>query len=162
MISDKIINLLNKQLNMELTSSYQYLAMAVCCDNIGLSGAGHWMRKQSKEEMEHAEKFIEYLGDRQVFPVMQEIAKPQSPFSSLEDIFTTVLTLEKCVTESINDISTVALSEKDHTTYAFLQWFLLEQIEEEKSVQSVLDKLKLIANNSGLLYALDKELGSRG
>ena len=161
MLSDKIVELLDSQINKEFYSSYQYLAMANYCASIGFDGAAHWLKKQSAEEYEHAAKILAYLEDRQVRPTLKAIAQPKLDFSSWRDVFDCALLSEKSVSQSIDNIACAALAESDHATYAFLQWFVTEQVEEEKEAQRVVDKIKLLEQNIGLLFALDRELAQR-
>ena len=161
MLSDKIIELLDVQINKELHSAYQYLAMANYCASIGFDGAAHWMKKQAGEEVGHASKIIGYMEDRQVRPTLKSISQPKLDFSGLRDVFEGAVLSEKSVTQSIDNIAGVALAESDHATYAFLQWFVTEQVEEEKEAQRLADKVKSLETHIGLLFALDKELARR-
>lgn len=161
MLLEKIVELLDDQINKEFLSSYEYLAMANYCESIGFDGAASWLKKQSKEEIEHAEKIISYLQDQQVRPALKPIPQPKLEYESLRDVFDSALLAEKTTTQSINNIANCALAEKDHATYAFIQWFVNEQVEEEKQAQWVADKVRLLNQNLGLLYTLDKELGKR-
>ncbi len=162
LISTKMQDALNKQMNLEFYSSFLYLSMAVYFDTIKMHGAAHWMRIQSKEEYEHALKFMGYLGEVGASVTLEKIEKPKAKWGSALKVFEESLEHEMLITESINKIATLALNENDHATNGFVAWFVKEQVEEVNAVQLIIEKFELIGDSKGSLYMLDKELGKRG
>ena len=156
MLKKKIEDICNRQIEREGYSSNLYLAMASWAENNGLSGVAGWMYSQSDEERIHMLKFIKYINERGGKAVMPALKKPASDFKSVEDVFKEVLKHEEFVTASINEIVALTLEEKDFNTHNFLQWFLMEQVEEEASVRIVLDKLHLVGKNN--MYEFDRDI----
>lgn len=161
MISSKMQDALNKQMNLEFYSSYLYLSMAAYFESVNLLGAAHWMKLQSKEEYEHALKFFHYLSEVGAVVTLDKIDKPKAKWASAVKVFEEATDHEMMITDSINKMATLALNEKDHATGIFLSWFVKEQVEEVNSVQQIVNKFKLLADSKGSLYMLDKELGKR-
>ena len=161
MLSKEIQDALNNQIKNEYFASYTYLSMAAHCESINMRGFAGWLRKQSKEELEHAMKLFDYVIDRDGHVVLQSIDKPQNKFKSLSDMFQQVLDHEKEVTAMINKLYEKAINENDHATAVELQWFIQEQVEEEKTATEILEKLKFAGNNSSALLLLDRELAER-
>lgn len=157
----KLQDAFNEQLKNELYSSYLYLSMAAYFDSLNLGGFSHWMKVQAKEETEHAMKFFDFLNDRSARVILQAIPKPPITFSSPKDVFSKTLEHEKKVTSLINKLCALSDKLNDTTTSVFLQWFIKEQVEEEESASSILEKLKLIKAESPALVMLDTELGKR-
>ena len=162
MISKKMQKSLNEQLNAEFGAWYLYLSMSAYCTSLSLDGVAAWFSRQSEEEKTHAMKIYEYLLEQDAPVELLPLAKPESNFSSVEDCFKKTLENEKHVTKLINDLMDIAVSEKDYTTQIFLQWFVTEQLEEESSVQNILEKLKLLKDSSQGLFLFDKELADGG
>lgn len=160
-LNPKLTKLLNEQINNELSSSYIYLAMAAWFEQTPYSGFAQWMFTQSREENMHALKFYQYVVDRDAQVVFQPIAKPKADFKSPLDVFEHSLKQEQKVTQQINDLFEVAEQVKDHASKNLLLWFLNEQMEEEKTVRDMLDRLKLAGNDPASLLVLDREAGSR-
>lgn len=161
MLSEKMNNELNKQINAELFASYLYLSMSGWFVSKGLSGFANWMRVQAKEENFHAEKIYDYVHERGGRVILEAIDKPEWQWSSPLNIFEESLKHEEKVTGMINDLVDVAIATKDHASNNFLQWFVAEQVEEEANAGSVVDRLKLVDENSSGLFALDMEMGKR-
>ncbi len=161
MIKDKIIDALNNQLNSELFSSYKYLAMAAYFENENLSGFSHWMKLQSQEEYGHAMKFYGYILEVGAKVKLQKIEPSKDGWKSVKDIFEETLKHEQEVTKSIYDIMDLTISEKDHATSIFLQWFVNEQVEEESTAGKILEKIKLVGDAKSGLFLLDREMGMR-
>jgi ferritin len=151
MLNDKMFKALNGQINAELYSSYLYLSMEAYFQSISLDGFAVWMRAQVQEELFHA-------GGR---VVLDTIKKPDSSWKSPLLAFKQILKHEQHVTSLINGLVDLAIAEKDHATQNFLQWFVGEQVEEEASVGAIVDKLKLIKEDTSGLFLLDAELGKR-
>ncbi len=157
----KLLKAFNDQVNAEMYSSYLYLAMESYFHSISLDGFAKWMRGQVQEEMMHGMKFYDFVVERGGRVTLDPIDKPESDWKSPLDVFEAVLKHEQHVTELINDLVNLAISEKDHASNIFLQWFVSEQVEEEATVGSIVDKLKLIKGNPSGLFMVDAELGKR-
>ncbi len=161
MLSEKMNNEINKQINAEMFSSYLYLSMSGWFESQGLSGFANWMRVQAKEETFHAEKLYDFVYERNGSVQLETIDKPESQWDSALHIFEEALKHEEMISGMINDLVDVAITEKDHASNNFLQWYVAEQVEEEASAGAVVDKLKLIGTDSTGLFALDLEMGKR-
>jgi ferritin len=156
MLNKKIELICNRQVEREGYSSNLYLAMASWAENNGLSGVAAWMYIQSDEERIHMLKFIKYINERGGVAVIPAFTKPPADFKNVEDLFKEVLKHEEFITGSINEIVGLTLDERDFNTQNFLQWFVMEQVEEEASVRMVLDKVRLIGNNG--MYEFDRDI----
>ena len=152
---------LNEQINKEMYSAYLYMAMSAHAEEIGLSGFANWFMVQYKEEMSHAMKIYRYIQEQGAKIVLKAIDKPPADYDSTLDMFKKTLAHEQFVTKSINELVDLAVEEKDHATQIFLQWFVTEQVEEEANDHEIIGKLEMIADHSGGMFMLDKELGSR-
>jgi ferritin len=135
--------------------------MAAYAADTGLSGIGNWFEVQAKEEMAHAQKFYNYVVQQGGRVVLDAIEAPPSEFKSILEPFEETLKHEKGVTKLINDLVKIAKDENDNATEIFLQWFVTEQVEEEASAAEIIQKLKLVGNEGGGLFMIDKELGQR-
>lgn len=162
MLSKHIQDALNDQIKNEYFASYTYLSMAAHCESINMQGFASWLRRQSAEELTHAMRLFDYIIDRDAKVTLQSINKPQAKFKSLTDMFQQVLDNEREVTGMINKLYEQAINENDHATAVELQWFIKEQVEEEKSANDILEKLKLAGNNSSALLILDGQLADSG
>lgn len=160
MLSKKMEKALNEQIKWEYYSGYLYLSMAAWCEHKGLPGFANWMKVQRQEELFHALKFYDYVLERGGRVVLQAIDAPQADWKDVGDVLAHTLKHEQAVTRRINDLMDLALKEKDHAAVIFLQWYVSEQVEEEASVQAVLDQLKLVGDGPAL-YHLDKEMAVR-
>lgn len=161
MLSEKIVEMLNKQIKREIDSAYIYLNIANYYNNEGLNGFENWFYVQSKEELDHAMLFRTFLLNNDVSVKLMSIDPPKDMFSSFEAPLKTALQHEKYITSSINKIYETATEEKDYATIQFLNWFIKEQQEEEKSAKDLIRKYELFGNNTNGLYQLDEELKSR-
>jgi ferritin len=161
MISKKMSQAINKQVNAELYSAYLYMSMSAWAAFKGYFGTAAWLSIQAEEEKGHAKKMSDYLADQGDRPVFAAIAEPPAEFASVADVFEKTLEHEQKVTASIGKLVDLAASEKDHATGIFLQWFVTEQVEEEKNVSEILQRLQLVGGSVGALFYLDKELGKR-
>jgi ferritin len=161
MLKDKIQKALNAQMNFELSSSYLYLAMAAYFESENFNGFAQWMKVQSGEEYGHAMKIYGYINQRNGRVSLAKIDAPKSEWKDSSEVFTETLKHEQKVTETIDKLVDLAITEKDHATNTFLQWFVTEQVEEEATVINILDKLKLVGDNKNVLFLLDRELGMR-
>jgi ferritin len=160
-LSPELAKLLNEQINNEMASSYAYLAMAAWFEQTPYTGFAQWMFTQSREETTHALKFYQYLADRDAKVELEPVAKPKQDFESALDVFEHSLHQEQKVTAQINDLYEVAEKVKDHASKNLLLWFLNEQMEEEKTVRDMLDRLKLAGSDPASLLVLDREAGAR-
>lgn len=156
MLKKKIEDICNRQVEREGYSSNLYLAMASWSETNGFSGVANWLYIQSDEERLHMLKFIKYINERGGSSVIPAFKKPAVDFKSVEEVFNAVLKHEEFVTASINEIVALTLEEKDFNTHNFLQWFVMEQVEEEASAKAIIDKIRLIGKNS--LYQLDRDI----
>ena len=161
MISPAMEKALFTQLNDEFYSAYLYLAMSAYCSHLEFNGAADWLKFQYEEEHMHATKIYNYLVEQGVHVVLDELQKPPSEYGSLQDVFTTSLEHEQCMSSRLNNLSDQALKEKDHATYNLLQWFVNEQVEEEATLGGIISKLKMVKNDGYGLLMIDNELGSR-
>ena len=161
MLNAKMLKALNNQINAEMYSSYLYLAMEAYFQSMSLKGFATWMRGQVQEELFHGMKFYDFVFERGGQVTLQAIKKPVTNWKSPLDVFKNVLKHEQHVTSLINDLVDLSIVEKDHATVNFLQWFVAEQVEEESTAGEIVDKLKLIKDDTSGLFFLDAELGTR-
>ena len=161
-ITKTVQDAINEQINKEMYSAYLYLSMAVHFETQNLGGFAHWMRLQSNEELSHAMKFFEYVHERGGRVELKAIAQPRSEWKSSLALFEQVLEHEQFVTASIYKLYEVSLKESDYPTQGMLQWFIKEQVEEEKNASEIVEKLKLIDAHGTAVLMLDHELGKRG
>lgn len=161
MLSKNLEAAINDQIKHELYSAYFYLSMSAWGASANLDGAAKWLGMQAKEEQEHAMKFYEYLLDRGATVTLQAIPQPPAVFTSLLDVFEQVQEHEGKVTALINRLYELSLKENDYASQVMLQWFITEQVEEEKSAGEIVDQLKMIGDNAVALLMLDRELGAR-
>jgi len=161
MISKRMVDELNKQINREMYSAYLYMSMSAYSEYLGLKGFANWFMVQYQEEMEHAMRFYHYINDQGEQVKLMAIEEPLSSFESHLDMFEKTLAHEQFITKSINDLVDIAIEEKDHATNIFLHWFVTEQIEEEANDNDIISRLQLIGDNGNGLLMLDKELGAR-
>lgn len=160
-MNDTVQAALNEQIKHELQSAYLYLAAVSYFESINLSGAAHWMSLQSREEVGHAMKLFTFIHDRGGRVILQALDQPPSDFSSPLDTFTRALDHERQVTARIHRLYALATQEHDYPAQILLQWFISEQVEEEKSATRIVEDLKMIGDNSSALLLLDRELGAR-
>ena len=161
MLSKKLEEALNAQINAEFWSAYLYLSMSADFAAKGLNGFANWMEIQFKEEQDHAMKFFNYILSRGGKVDLRPIAKVQKTWKTPLAAFQSTLEHEQVVTKLINDLYALATDEKDYATQSMLKWFIDEQVEEEESAQAIIDTLKLLDGNGYGLYQLDKELAAR-
>lgn len=157
----KVYELINDQINKELFSAYCYYEIAQFYREKGLDGFASWFKKQAEEEIEHADKFAEYLADNDEHVVLVGIADPKLKLNDLKTPLEFQLGHEKYVTSLIHGILAAAREVKDYATESFLDWYVKEQMEEEKQSKELLDKYELYAGTGSGLHALNAELGGR-
>jgi ferritin len=161
MISKKMQDELNKQVNAELYASYLYLAMSAYFEDVNFGGFAKWMKAQSSEEYGHAMKIYDYLTRVGAKVELDSIQKPKLEWSSALEAFEDALEHEKKVTKMIDDLTNLAIEEKDHSTNIFLHWFVEEQVEEVDTAQNIVDTLNMIGDNKSALFMYDRQTGSR-
>ena len=161
MISKKLQDAINKQTNKELYSEYLYLSMAAYLESIGLEGFANFFKVQVQEEHFHAMKFFDYVNERGGRVILEAIARPQIEFKSPVEIFEIAYKHEQYVTKLINELMEVAIKENDHAAKSFLNWYIDEQVEEEASMDKILNQLKMIGGKGQGMLMLDKELAVR-
>lgn len=155
-MNKRIEDLCNRQVEREGYSSNLYLAMAVWAENKGYPGIASWLYAQAEEERVHFLKFIKYINERGGCAVIPAFKQPPVEYKNVQKLFDDVLKHEQFITASINEIVEATIKEKDFNTNNFLQWFLTEQVEEEASVRTIIDKLKLVGTES--LYIFDRDV----
>ncbi|UCG58223.1 MAG: ferritin [Phycisphaerales bacterium] len=161
MISKKMVEALNDQINAELYSAYLYLSMEAYFESKNLTGFAKWMRAQTQEEVVHAMKIYDFVNERGGRVALKAIEQPPTEWKSPLAAFEAAYKHEQLVTGLINNLVNLAVAEKDHATNSFLQWFVDEQVEEETSVDNVVQNLKMAQDAPGALFMLDRELGQR-
>jgi len=162
MLKSVIEQALNKQIELEASSSQFYLSMASWAEAQGLSGTSFFLYQHSDEERIHMLKLVHFLNERGGTAVIPALIKPPTTFQSLTHVFESLLEHELNVTESINNIVGLCLDEKDFTTHNFMQWYVAEQLEEEALARTILDKLNMIGDDKGGLYLFDRDLKTSG
>ena len=161
MLSKSMLKALNEQVNQELYASYLYLSMSAHFESANLPGFALWMQVQSKEENGHAMKIYKYIHDRGERVTLEAIDKPPSSFKKPLDVMRQALEHEKKVTGLITRLYEVAMKEKDYPTQVMLQWFINEQVEEEKTASDIIELLKQVGDAPAGLIMLDRQLGAR-
>lgn len=162
MLSQSVQDALNNQINLEFASAYAYLAMSGYFESANLTGFAGWMRVQYQEELTHALRLFDYMHDRGGTVRLDAIAEPKAKFKSALEAFEAALAHEQKVTASIHNLYALAAKENDYATQTMLQWFINEQVEEEKNVGQVVDWLKMGGDSPVTLLMLDQKLGARG
>lgn len=160
-VSASVQDAFNRHINAEFYSSYLYLSMSTYCDSMDLPGFAHWMRIQSQEEYDHAMRLLTYLEDRDGRVTLLPIEQPPIEFNSVEDVMRQTLEHEQHVSQLINQLYAVAAESADFASQVMLQWFVNEQVEEEKTARDVIASLDKVAGRSDALLLLDREMGAR-
>jgi ferritin len=161
MKSQKVEQALNRQINEELESAYVYLAYAAAADKLGLPGFVNWFKMQYQEELAHADRFFNYVLERDGDVTLTAIAKPEVGNATALSLFEKSLAHEQHITQCIFDLKDLARAESDHATDVFLEWFVTEQVEEEANARGVIDQLKMVESNPNGLFMVDRELAAR-
>lgn len=161
MLNEKMEKALGGQINAELYSSYLYLSMSAWFASCDLPGFANWMRVQAQEELFHASKFYDYVLSRQGRVILGAVDAPPSAWESPLDSFLATQAHEAKVTGLINNLADIAISEKDHATRVFLDWFVNEQVEEESNAATIAAQIKKAGDSPQALFMLDRELGLR-
>lgn len=161
MISKAMEKAINEQINKELFSAYYYYSMAAYLENTNFEGMSGFMKAQAIEEMGHATKFYNYVNEQGGRVILEAIEKPKSEYDSPQQIFELAYEHEKYVTSLINNLAALAFKENDFATRTFLDWFINEQVEEESTMDTIVNKFKMVGNNGHGLLMLDEQLGRR-
>ncbi len=161
MMSKTMQDAFNEQMKNEFYSAYLYLSMSAYCDSVNLPGLSRWMRSQAAEEAKHAMKIFDHLLDRAGRVELQQIDRPATSFNSAGDAFDQAHRHEQQVTASINKVYGQAMDERDFASRVFLDWFVQEQVEEEKTSGLLAEQLRMVGDDRPGLLMLDRELGQR-
>ena len=156
-----VVEAINRQINSELSASYSYLGMSAWCERQKFTGAARWLRLQSQEEYMHAMKLFDFILARDAAVDLNPIEQPRQKFESLAEVFEKALQQEQEVSKQIDNLYEIAFKEKAFAAVAELQWFLTEQVEEEKTGREIVAKFKLIGNDPASILDMDRELGTR-
>ena len=161
MLNKKVQEAMNEQIKNEWYSGYLYLSMSAYFEANNLPGFARWMRLQAEEEQEHALKFFDFVHDRGGRVVLQAIDQPPAEFESQLAVFELTLEHERKVTRLIHELYALALQENDYASQVMLQWFVDEQVEEEKNAEQIVETLKMVGDGGQALVMLDRQLGQR-
>ena len=158
MLQKSIEKALNDQIRIEAESSQIYLAMACWAEVKGLEGVAGFMYNQSNEERDHMLKLVKFVNERGGHAQVSALKAPNVTFASFKEMFEKLFEHEVFVSSSINELVHITLQEKDYATHNFLQWYVAEQIEEEATARTILDKINLIGDDKGGLYLFDNDI----
>ena len=161
MMSDNVQKAINDQIHAELSASYSYLAMSAYCNRQNFSGAAQWLRVQSREEYAHAMRLLDFMLARDHKVTLVELPKPRTEYSSLLDVFETAFAQEQAVSKQIEALYELAFTAKAYPAVVQLEWFLTEQVEEEKTCREVVAKLGMVGDDKAAQLEIDRELGVR-
>ena len=156
-----VLKAINEQINSEFEAAYTYLAMAAYCEAKRFLGAAKWLRQQNDEERQHAMKLFDFVLARDGVVELKAIEQPRVQFDSLVAVFEQALAHEKSVTARINALYELCFEQKAFAEMTELQWFLTEQVEEEKTAREIVARLHLVKADSAALLDMDRELGAR-
>lgn len=160
-LEKNVLKALNEQINRELFSSYLYLSMSAYCESEGYTGCAKWLSMQSAEENEHAMKLYHFIHERGGRVELESIEKPKTDFNNLSSLFQQVADHEQKVSASIIALYETAVKANDYATQIMLQWFITEQVEEEKNATEIIDLLKKVGDSPVSLMMFDRQLGTR-
>lgn len=161
MINEKIQNVLNTQINKEFYSAYLYLAMSAYFDEIGLNGFSNWTKIQAREEVDHGMILFDFIIERNGKVELSQIDVPETTFGTPLEIFEKIYEHEKYVTSSINCVASMSDEECDLASRNFIDWYIAEQVEEERNAYEIILKLRMFGAEKAALYHLDKDLQAR-
>ena len=161
MISVGLQDAINEQINRELYSAHLYLSMSAYFETLSLGGFAHWMRSQYHEEVSHAMKLFDFITDRDGRVVLKSIDQPPIEFESPHSVMRMSLDHEREITRMIDNLYELALAEKDYSAHVLLEWFVDEQVEEEKVLTEIVDHLKIIGDDGTGLLMMNARLGDR-
>ncbi len=160
MLSQKMIDRLNQQINLEIYSSHLYLQMSSWCAYQSLEGCATFLSQHADEEMTHMRRLFSYLQETGAFALIGGMQAPPTDFGSLTEMFDQIYKHEQLVTSKINDLVHLANTEPDYATLQFLQWYIAEQHQEEFLFKSILDKIKLIGTEGQGIFFIDREVAN--
>jgi ferritin len=160
-MTPNVLEAINGQIGNEFAASFAYLAMAAWCEQHQFTGAGHWLRRQSQEEYGHAMKLFDFVLARNHQASVAGMDRPRGEFASLADVFESAQQQEQAVSRQIDALYALAFDEKVFAAMAELQWFITEQVEEEKTVREIVAKFRMVKDDPSSLLDLDRELGAR-
>lgn len=161
-LSKTVQDALNEQMKQEFFAAYLYLSMSAFCSARNFPGFAKWLRMQAQEELSHAMRIFDFIDSRDGQVVLHAVPQPQTEFPSILALFEQARDHEKKVTALINRLYELVSQEKDYASNPFLEWFLTEQVEEEKTSNQIVESLKLAGDFPGALLMLDREYGARG
>lgn len=161
MLTDKLQEAINEQINSEMYSANLYLSMAAYFETLSLTGFAHWMRLQFEEETSHALKLFEYINDRDGRVTLRAIGQPPIEFESPRSVMRMALEHERHVTDMINNLYALAVAERDYPSHVLLEWFVSEQVEEEKTLRDMVDHMDIIGDDGTGLLIMDQRLSER-
>ncbi len=161
MLSQVVQDAINAQINNELFSSYAYLAMSAYCEHEQFVGCAKWLRLQSQEEHGHAMRLHDFLTARGGRVVLSQIEAPAAEFSSITAVFVEAQKQEQAVTDQIDGLFELAMTEKAFSALVELEWFVTEQVEEEKTTREIVHKFNMVKNDPAAMLDLDREMGER-
>ncbi len=160
-MNQNILDALNNQIRLEFNAAFLYLSFSVDMKDIGLSGMAHWLRQQYREECGHALRLVSYLEKRKAKVIVPEVSRPVCDCKSPLDVFHRALEHERMVSESIDALVALSLEAKDYATHSLLLHYVDEQVEEENSVQEIVEMLELCRHSSNAVLRIDSQLASR-
>jgi len=161
MLSTRLYNAINAQINAELWSAYLYLAMSLDAESKGYKGVANWFYVQFQEEQAHARIFMNYLNSRDAKVELLPVEAVPSSWDSVLDMFKQTLEHEKKVTSLINNLAAIANDDRDFASINRINWFIDEQIEEEESARDMIFTVEAVENDKYGMYMLDKDLAAR-
>ncbi len=159
MLAQQLVQKLNDQINLEYYSSNLYLQMSAWCEFKGLVGCARFLREHATEELTHMRRLFDYVSETGALPEIGAIDAPDASFESIVDVFVATYEHEQHVTQRINELADAAFTNKDYSTFNFLQWYVSEQHEEEKLFKGILDKIEIIGTDGKGLFYIDREVG---
>ena len=160
-MNPRVLEAINRQINSELSASYSYLGMSAYCERQKFVGAARWLRLQSGEEYMHAMKLFDFVLARDQNVQLTAIEQPKSDYKTVAEVFERALQQEQEVSRQIDALYEIAFHEKAFSAAAELQWFLTEQVEEEKTAREIVAKFRMVGSDPASLLDLDRELGAR-
>ena len=161
MMSQVVVDAINKQIHAELGAFYSYLAMSAWCEQHHFTGSARWLRTQSQEEYGHAMRLFDFVLARNAKLDLRALEQPRGEYKSLTEIFETAYEQEKTVSAQIDALYELVFREKAYPAVVQLEWFLNEQVEEEKTCREILAKLRMVGDDSAGLLEIDRDLGGR-
>lgn len=161
MLSASLEKALNDQLHLEFESAYLYLSMSAWFEWKNMLGFAKWMNVQRDEEQFHASKFYHFILDRGGQVQLKSLQQPKWDWNNQIEVFEEALAHEMLVTKSIHALIDLAMAERDHASFTFLQWFVTEQVEEEATITAIIDQLRMVADSQSGMFLIDKDLGAR-